>query len=80
VRRKDPAGGPVIPDWIRHEHDGGFDPAAWAEPGDFEADPHVAESRARGRWMTERNRWLADHPDAFDVLLEQLRQMCRDVP
>ncbi len=70
----------VIPGWIRHECDGGFTAAAWAEPGDFGADPRVAESRARGRWMAARNAWLAERPGVAGLLLEQLRQMADEVP
>jgi hypothetical protein len=79
VKRRGRAGRPEIPDWIRHEHDGGFVVSEWLEASDFEADPRVAEGRAKQRWMTERNRWLDDHPDVSDVLMQQLRDLARDV-
>ena len=30
---------PVLPDWIRHEADGGFVVSDWAEASDFRAGP-----------------------------------------
>jgi hypothetical protein len=69
---------PVIPDWIRHECDGGFVQADWAWPEDFGLDPMLAEHRARGRWVATRHRWLSEHPDVADILLEQLRERCRE--
>jgi hypothetical protein len=77
VRRKQ-AGGGQVPDWIRHEYDGGFVVSDWAEPADFAADPGVAESSARQRWIAARNAWLAGHLDVADVLLGQLRDLCAD--
>jgi hypothetical protein len=71
--------GPVIPDWIRHEHDGGFVLAGWVEPADFGLDPRLAEELAMGRWVKARAAWLNDHPDVADILLEQLRERVRRV-
>jgi hypothetical protein len=77
ARWREPDGGPVIPDWIRHEFDGGFVASAWAEPDDFALEPRAAESRARGRWIAARVAWLNDNPDVAEVLMEQLRDMAR---
>lgn len=80
MRRKRLAGGPRIPAWIRHECDGGFDPAAWAEPDDFGLPSRVAESAARGRWIEARNAWLADHDDVAEILIQRLRDLAAAVP
>jgi hypothetical protein len=63
---------PQIPDWIRHESDGGFAPSAWAEPGDFGLEPRLAVSRAEARWIAARTAWLLEHEDVAGILLEQV--------
>jgi hypothetical protein len=67
--------GPVIPDWIQH---GGFIPSDWVEAADFGLDPRLAVSRAEGRWIAARAAWLNEHLDVAGVLLEQLRERCRE--
>jgi hypothetical protein len=64
---------PVIPDWIRHECDGGFVPADWAWPEDFGLDPVLARHRAMGRWVAARHRWLQEHDDVAELLFQQLK-------
>ena len=64
-----------VPAWIGH---GGFVLADWEWPEDITLDPALAEYRARGRWVATRHRWLQEHPDAAEVLLEQLRERCRE--
>lgn len=66
-----------MPAWVQHD---GFVMAGWMEPADFGADPWVAESRGRARWIKARVEWLDAHPDVFDILLAQLREMARRVP
>src|SRR5437764_9199989 len=62
---------PVIPDWIRHECDGGFAPGDWAWPEDFGLDPVLARHRAMGRWVAARHRWLQEHDDVAELLFQQ---------
>ena len=69
---------PVIPDWIRHEGDGGFVLADWELPEDCALPSWFAEHQAKARWVAARFRWLQEHPDVSAVLLQQLRdQMWR---
>jgi hypothetical protein len=70
-RRGDPE--PVVPDWIRHESDGGFVLADWEWPEDRGLPAMWAEHRAKGRWVAARHRWLQEHPDVSAVLFQQLR-------
>jgi hypothetical protein len=69
---------PVIPDWIRHEYDGGFVLADWEWPEDCALPGPLAEQVARGRWVAARHRWLAGHTDVGEILLEQLWERCRE--
>lgn len=69
---------PVIPDWIRHASDGGFALSAWERPEDCALPRWQAEQVAKGRWITARCDWLADHEDVAEVLLQQLRDRCRE--
>lgn len=64
-----------MPAWIGHD---GFVPADWAWPADLELPGWLAEHRAHGRWVATRHRWLQEHPDAGEILLEQLRERCRE--
>jgi hypothetical protein len=65
---------PVIPDWIRHEYDGGFVAADWAWPEDFGLDPVLARHRAMVRWGEARHRWLQEHDDVAELLFRQLKE------
>ena len=64
-------------DWIRHESDGGFVLADWEWPEDCALPGPLAEHRAHGRWVATRHRWLQEHPDVGEILLEQLQDRAR---
>lgn len=71
---------PVIPDWVRHASDGGFALSGWELPGDCALPRWQAEQVAKGRWIRARHEWLNEpgHEDVAEVLLEQLRERCRE--
>jgi hypothetical protein len=77
VARKRSAGRPEVPDWVRAE---GFKVSDWAAPEDFSLAPGLAESAAFRRWHQASNAYLTEHPDVWDAVLEELRQMCRGGP
>jgi hypothetical protein len=79
VKPRRRAGGPVVPDWARHEYAGGFVVSDWAAPSDFALDPAAATSAARARWFAARNEFLLRHGDVADALLDELRALARDV-
>ena len=78
ARWRDRGGPEPMPDWIRHASDGGFVLADWEWPEDCALPAELAVHRARGRWVATRHRWLQEHPDVGDLLLEQLQRRGRE--